>query len=231
MSKFKELTIVEEYKIFIEENFPGSNLRNEHNKIIKEVFKSIDIIEVYANILREDKSSDLLENLKHQLFLVAFNLPKYNNFVFSSIIRNMSETVLRLAIINLVQDFDKLLTLNYQCLKKNIKDSDYYNDAKFATLIGKFFSSFGKESQELHRTTNGSSKINFLEELNVTISIRKSDQLVRFLANLDEFILGHFSVQENINDLTLELSNKISLKSIITQQIYDNYFKKTSPAL
>lgn len=231
MSKFKELTIVEEYKIFVKDNFPKSEMSNEHNAIIKNVFKSIDIIEVYTNILRDDRSAELLENLKHQLFLIAFNLPKYSNFVFSSIIRNMSETVLRLAVINLVQNFENLLSLNFQNLKNSVKDSDYYTDTNFANLMSKFFSSFGKESQELHRTTNGSSKINFLEELNVTISIKKSDQIVKFLANLNEFILGHFSTQENINDLTLELSHKIALKGILTQQIYDNYFKRSSPTL
>ena len=223
-----ESQIIEEYKSFINENFPKSNITNNHNKLIKEIFNSIEVIDIYTNVFREGNSIDLLEHLKHQLFLIAFNLTQFNSFILSSIIRNISETILRLTLINTENDLEKLLTMSYKELNESIKVSAYYKDPVFISLIGNFFSSYGKESQELHRTRNNSSNIKFLEEMNTAIPINKANQLIKFLGNMDNFILGHFSTQENRNDFTLELPNKIRLKKVITVQKYKHYFSHPS---
>lgn len=221
-------TSFDEYKKFVEEFYPKTSFSCTHyRKIILNLFKLVEVTDIYTDYLKGTNYPDYLSHIKHQFLLMLYNLPNYNSFFMSSLQRSVSESLLRMTLVSIGHDIGDSNGMQFFLIKKNLKKTDAYerNQDNFKTSCDNLFSYFGANSKIMHNTpSTKQTNIHYIMAFNVAPSDLQVAGLSKFLTVINDYIFITFSRNNKINDSTLNLASKIQLKNIIGTDSYNQYF-------
>ncbi|MCT2347606.1 hypothetical protein M4D71_26015 [Niallia taxi] len=217
-----------EYKKYVEEYYPKSEFScTKYRKIIMKVFSLIEVTDVFIDYLKDTNYTVYLSQIRHQFLLMLYNLPNYNNFFISSLQRSISESLLRMTIVSVGHEIDNSAKMPFFRIQEKLKVTDEYklNENKFKNACDSLFSYFGANSKIMHNNpSNKQNSVSYIKGFNVAPNDSESEMITKFLKVISEYILYTFSKNNNINDYTLGLANKIQLKKILGVETYQSYF-------
>ncbi|MCC2530793.1 hypothetical protein LKL13_04520 [Bacillus velezensis] len=223
---------INEYKDLTSKLFPYSMLSYDdaiNIETLASMFKSVEIIDTYVNSTASlDSWIQLkLNEVKNQLLMSLFYLPQHTTYVFNTFQRSIAELVLKITLYSASEDAktvdyqNSINGIQYRILKEKIKNLQQYSSS-FKNLLDNFFSFYSTSSNNIH-LKNSLTIIDYIEAYN-SITQGEIKQFRNFVNKVECFLLTIFPKLHNLNDKELNMSAKIQLKKVISDNLYKKYF-------
>lgn len=220
----------DEFKVFLQENYPKfiiNSLNRTDERYLNNCYCDLLLINLYLQetSFTNEWTQKKLGELKNQIFLLFFYFPVNSEFVNSSLLRSLTELLLKLHL-GISQDnedeLDKIDTISFRNLKEDIKKLDNYNDAN-RQLLSNFFSLYADNSNTIHIKQETVEPIDYLESLLTDRSVNLTSN-IRLIILLQQYLVEVYPKILNLNDRSLQMSVKINLKKILGINIYKTHF-------
>lgn len=152
--------ILNQYRDYLEEDFPESKFTKEFNnpninRAIKNIFKSLELIRLYMDhekIPLEVKK--ILKVCHDDLLKYIYILPFGEQYFYNSIVRKISETLLRLYILMFdnSKKYSDIESLSYRSIKEILNDCEKSKLNEYKPNIDFFKGQYGLGSKVIHGT-------------------------------------------------------------------------------
>lgn len=216
-------TIIEKYFEFCEENFPKSYWNSHNGKTKKIIFfkninKSIELLKLLNGLKQtSENAKDLILDSVNYLKRILYCAPINDKIIYSSIMRGLSESLLRIAYSSIfpTESSDKIRLLKYRDLNESIN-----NNALISTIMNKetkkILDFYGKYSNELHnKSKDSSNEIRFLSDILSNKSGINPDKVSSDSQSILDFCQKVLFFIFKIDDKSLSYSDKSKLILIL----------------
>lgn len=233
MTKRKIKLYVQEYIDYSKKNNPFSNVIYDSNIIfLNNCFISLEIIDAYINseLIDSQYVIKLLKGYQENILLLLHIFPKYNSLIFSTIKRNIIETILRILItINMDLNEKQISSMRFVNLKDLIKKNEIYKLSSNKKHIDSYFQLFADNSNVLHNNfSKDSNTITKLSSLNNSLKKDEIKSLNYFSNCIKHFLLFFLPNKFHINVRELPMSSIKIIQDSIEENEFNNFFSPTS---
>ncbi|WP_336663237.1 hypothetical protein [Kurthia gibsonii] len=233
MTKRKIKLYVQEYIDYSKKNNPFSNVNYDSNIIfLNNCFISLEIIDAYINseLIDNQYVIKLLKGFQENILLLLHIFPKYNSLIFSTIKRNIIETILRILItINMDLNEKQISSMRFVNLKDLIKKNKIYKLSSNKKYIDSYFQLFADNSNVLHNNfSKDSNTITKLSSLNNSLRKDEIKSLNYFSNCIKHFLLFFLPNKFHINVRELPMSSIKMIQDSIEENEFNNFFSPTS---
>ena len=212
-----------DYLKFVENNYPNSSLnrvteKNKFRIIIINSLKVIRLLDLYFHNdqIKEDLK-ELTDDVKMQCIRLIYALPINDYFFIDTVIRSISENILRVVyqIAFPENNIESTKKYNHRTLWDNgIKTSELFDSHKEA--LSGINRIFGNKSLTVHSySRHYDNQVNYLIDLMINETQISIKQLNSDIRTIYEFLINDLFILLELDKEEMTLSQSLSLKELI----------------
>lgn len=214
---------IKDYMKFVQKNFPHSSVINEFNtQQFNEVYYSIQKIifhcDLCLDIMSDKGDIAFIKEIRNSFFELLYIIPLHDTFLTSSVLRGISESVLRFLVYTSIDNLPYTVVkgFSYSTLKEyfgdetNIKTHSIQKDAQI------YFNLFKTESVAIHNPSASISGHSYLDYFIKENSKVYLTQLSKLLKKLWLFHIKDLTSFISLKSYNLSLANKIKVEKKLT---------------
>lgn len=232
MSQINNNFFLDDYKLFVADNFPNSSIIKEFNsptffetyKLIQKIIFHTDLC---IDVAQTQGDQNFLKEIRNSYFELLYILPLHDDFISSSVFRGLAESVIRFIVYHEKKDtleYSSVKGFSYTTLKEYYTDPENVNLYKIQTDIQVYFNLFKVKSQIIHDPLANIGSFFYLNNFIESNSHQYFRDLSKQLKLLWKFHRKTMGPLIGINYNQISLGNKSKIQRLFTPSEIDDIY-------